>query len=142
MQKILTKNEKETIDFASDFAQKLKGGEVIGLQGDLGAGKTVFAKGMAKGLKIKDNINSPTFVLMKVYDISKNKIKKFVHIDAYRIKRPEELEAVGALEYMNRADTITLIEWVENIERIIPQKIKKIKIKTLNKKEREIIIKN
>jgi tRNA threonylcarbamoyladenosine biosynthesis protein TsaE len=123
MKKTLTKSEKETINFASKFAQELKGGEIIGLRGDLGAGKTIFAKGLALGLNIKDNINSPTFVLMKVYDVPKNRIKKLVHIDAYRIKNALDLEAIGALEYMERKDVVTVIEWIENVEKIIPKKI-------------------
>ncbi len=155
MKKIITKNEKETLDFAKNFAKTLKGGEIIGLSGNLGAGKTIFAKGIAQGLNIKDNINSPTFVLMKVYNTPGKIIKKLVHIDAYRLKNPEDLKAIGALDYMQREDTLMLIEWIENIETIIPKKVqgelqskreypgvKKISLKNIAENEREIIIYN
>ncbi len=155
MKKIITKNEKETLDFAKNFVKTLKGGEIIGLSGNLGAGKTIFAKGIAQGLNIKDNINSPTFVLMKVYNTPGKIIKKLVHIDAYRLKNPEDLKAIGALDYMQREDTLMLIEWIENIETIIPKKVqgelqskreypgvKKISLKNIAENEREIIIYN
>ena len=166
MKKIITKNEKEALNFAKNFAKTLKGGEIIGLSGNLGAGKTIFAKGIAQGLNIKNNINSPTFVLMKVYDAPGKIIKKLVHIDAYRLKNPEDLKAIGALDYMQREDTLTLIEWIENIEKIIPKKVqgeggelrskrghlgvlqskreypgvKKISLRNIAENEREIII--
>ena len=70
--KTITHSANETIKIARQFAKKLKGGEVIGLVGDLGAGKTVFVKGLALGLGIKEKITSPTFVILKKYDISKS----------------------------------------------------------------------
>ena len=93
---ITTNNEQATFDFAKDFAGKLKGGEIIGLIGELGAGKTVFAKGLAAGLGIKEIITSPTFVLMKIYPVTNKKnIKQLVHVDAYRVARGEELTGIG-----------------------------------------------
>lgn len=140
MQKIITNSEKETFDWANNFAKTLKGGEVIGLSGDLGAGKTIFTKGLAKGLGITNNVNSPTFVIMKKYETKneKIKIKNLIHIDAYRLNSAEDIKAIGADEYFERPDTITVIEWPENIKRILPIKIIFIKIKSLNENEREI----
>jgi tRNA threonylcarbamoyladenosine biosynthesis protein TsaE len=137
----ITYSEKETFAFAKKFAAGLKGGEVIGLVGDLGAGKTIFAKGLAAGLGVKNTINSPTFVLMKVYQCHsrhalhppkntkqhdstvlkrKSKITKFVHVDAYRIKKADELSAIGLEEYFNRPDTVVVIEWADKIKKILP----------------------
>jgi len=140
MLKKITKNEKETINFAQDFAKTLKGGDIIGLKGDLGAGKTIFTKGLALGLGLKENINSPTFVLMKVYNLKNKKIKKIIHIDAYRIKNITDLETIGALEYINDKNNLSIIEWIENIEDNFQKKYKKISIKYKNRDQREIII--
>ena len=118
--KIITKNEKETFAFAKKFARSLQGGEIIGLIGNLGAGKTVFTKGLAAGLGIKDMVNSPTFVLMKVYK-AKGKIKNLVHIDAYRLQSINDLIAIGAQDYFNRADTVTVIEWIDKIQKKLPK---------------------
>lgn len=128
--KKITNNEKETFNFANNYAKKLKGGEIIGLIGDLGAGKTVFTKGLAKGLEIKETITSPTFVIMKVYKVKSNllKIKCLVHIDAYRLRSVRDLEAIGALEYFNKKDTITVIEWPENIKKILPKAVRYVNI--------------
>ena len=118
---ITTNNEKETFAFAKKFAKTLKGGEIIGLIGDLGAGKTVFTKGLAAGLGIKNTVNSPTFVLMKVYK-ARGKIKNLVHIDAYRLQSMADLAAIGAEDYFSQSDTITVIEWVDRIKSELPNK--------------------
>jgi tRNA threonylcarbamoyladenosine biosynthesis protein TsaE len=95
MKKIITKSEKETFELGKNFSEKLKGGEVIGLIGELGAGKTVFTKGLGKGLKIKEVISSPTFVLMKIYKTKNKNIKSLIHIDAYRLQSEKDLEIIG-----------------------------------------------
>ncbi len=119
-----TSSEKETLKFAKEYTRKLKGGEVVGLIGDLGAGKTVFTKGLAIGLGIKNTITSPTFVLMKVYPVKKHKqIKQFVHIDAYRLKSAKDLEVIGALEYFDRSDSVVVIEWADRVKKTLPKKV-------------------
>jgi len=136
--KIITNSEKETFDLAKFLAQKAKGGEVYALSGNLGAGKTVFARGFAAGLGIKRNVNSPTFVLMKVYPVKKHKIiKEVCHIDAYRLKTEKDLEAIGALEYFNRKDAVCLIEWPERIKKILPRARR---IKIISKGEEQRIV--
>jgi tRNA threonylcarbamoyladenosine biosynthesis protein TsaE len=150
MQKI-TNSEKETFAFAKSFAKKLKGGEILGLVGDLGAGKTAFTKGIAAGMGIKKNITSPTFVLMKIYNINsklsalggsasggKNQNSKLIHIDAYRLKSRKDLTAIGAEEYFNRPDTITVIEWANKIKKILPKKAKFVIIKNTGGDKRSI----
>ena len=150
MKKIITNNEKETFKFAEDYAKKLKGGEIIGLIGDLGAGKTVFTKGLAKGLGIKETITSPTFVIMKIYKVKNKKLSSLAkssanirvnclaHIDAYRINTAEDLEAIGALEYFKNKNTVTVIEWPENIKKILPLSVRYINIKYIDFLKRSI----
>lgn len=112
---------------------------VLGLIGDLGAGKTVFTKGLALGLGIKKNISSPTFVLMKIYPVKSLNIKFLVHIDAYRIKSAHDLMAIGAKEYFGRPDTITVIEWADKIKQILPKKTRFVKISSPKNNIRKII---
>jgi len=134
--KIITHSEKETYNFAKDFSNKLNGGEVLLLIGDLGSGKTAFTKGLAKGLKIKNTITSPTFVLMKVYSGK----KQLIHIDAYRLNSGQDLEAIGALDYFGDPEWITVIEWAERVKDVWPKNKVVIEFKVKSDKEREIKI--
>ncbi|MDD5291513.1 MAG: tRNA (adenosine(37)-N6)-threonylcarbamoyltransferase complex ATPase subunit type 1 TsaE [Patescibacteria group bacterium] len=138
MTHIVTHSEKETLALAKKYAKTLRGGTILGLIGNLGAGKTVFIKGLASGLGLKKNITSPTFVIMKVYPVKKGKVKNFVHIDAYRIKEGRDLIAIGAQEYLNWPDTLTVIEWADRIKKVLPEKIRFIKIKILAGEKRKI----
>lgn len=134
-------NEIETFEFAKKFAADLRGGEVIGLSGDLGAGKTIFTKGIGAGLSVVQNITSPTFVIMKVYPTSNNeKIKHLCHIDAYRITQ-NDLDSIGATEYLNREYTVTVIEWIENIQDVVKNIVIEINIKQIDTHKRVIQIK-
>ncbi|MFA5248447.1 MAG: tRNA (adenosine(37)-N6)-threonylcarbamoyltransferase complex ATPase subunit type 1 TsaE [Patescibacteria group bacterium] len=136
--KIITGSEKETFVLASELAKKANGGEVYSLSGDLGAGKTVFIRGFCAGLGIKKGVASPTFVLMKIYPVKKNKtIKQICHIDAYRLKTKRDLEAIGAQDYFGRADTICFIEWPEMVKNFYKRLIQ---IKILAKSEEKRII--
>lgn len=149
-------SEKQTLNFAKKFSKNLTGGQTLGLVGNLGAGKTIFTKGLALGLDIKKNLTSPTFVLMKIYPVksplkrgakrfngvnlvkSKN-VKQLVHIDAYRIKSARDLTAIGAEEYFSRPDTITVIEWADKIKSILPRKARLIKIYAQKNNLRKIV---
>ena len=122
LMRFLSTSEKKTFHFAKKISKKLTGGEIFGLVGDLGAGKTVFSKGLAQGLGIKRNLTSPTFVLLKIYRVAKHKkIKLFIHIDAYRIKSPRDLVAIGADEYFGLPDSVTVIEWADKVKKILPK---------------------
>ncbi len=136
---ITTNSEEETIEYGINLAKKFKGGEIIGLVGNLGAGKTILTKGIAQGLGIKKIINSPTFVIMKVYEIKNktSKIKNLIHIDAYRLQSHEDLVAIGVEEYLEKNDTITIIEWADKVKKILPKKTKFINI-NINKNSRKI----
>jgi len=138
---MITKTEQQTIVAGKKFAQKLKGGEVVLLIGDLGAGKTTFVKGVAQGFGIKQNITSPTFILMKVYKII-GKIKNFVHIDTYRGLDLAGLQDIGALEYFGQFETVCFVEWGKGLEKYLQKnKIKfyKILFKNIEENKRKII---
>jgi tRNA threonylcarbamoyladenosine biosynthesis protein TsaE len=139
--KFISKSEKETYNIAKKFAKKLVGGEVLCLIGDLGAGKTAFTKGLAAGLGIKNTITSPTFVLMKNYKVSgHDSIKHLAHIDAYRLSDGEQLLGIGAEDYFNQPEVVTVIEWADRVRDIWPKKISRIDFKILKGDKREIKI--
>lgn len=144
MTKLISKSEVETKKAAQNLAKKLKGGEIVALIGDLGSGKTIFVKGLARGLGVKNIITSPTFVLMKIYKLKvkslKFKVLNLVHIDAYRLKNGEELAAIGALDYFNDKNTITVIEWADRVKKFLPKRAIKIHFKVLKESQREINI--
>jgi tRNA threonylcarbamoyladenosine biosynthesis protein TsaE len=124
---ITTKNPKETQRVATLLASEVRGIEtthalVLALNGELGAGKSTFVQGFCRSLGIKDRITSPTFVLMKIYQLSgtKQKFKHLVHVDCYRIERPDELVHLGLNEILADRDAIVLIEWANRIKSILP----------------------
>jgi tRNA threonylcarbamoyladenosine biosynthesis protein TsaE len=140
--KYISKSEQETRAIAKKVAAELKGGETLCLIGDLGAGKTAFTKGLARALGVKQIITSPTFVLMKNYKTTgQRSIKQLTHIDAYRLSEGRELEAIGALEYFNGKDCVTVIEWADRVRDAWPKKIIKVEFRILKGERREIEIK-
>lgn len=147
MEKIITNNEKETIFLGQRLGKICRGGEVFVLSGNLGAGKTKFLQGLAKGLGVKEKVNSPTFNILKLYKIEKNKkalksrIKVFCHIDAYRLKSEKDLVSLGVSEFLNQPEVVTAIEWGEKVKKIWPKNARIIKIKSLSEKKREIRVK-
>lgn len=132
----ISKNENDTKLFARKFANSLKAGDIVLLDGDLGAGKTVFTKGIVSALS-KDKIVavSPTFVIVNVYDTT----PKINHFDLYRISDVSELDAIGAEEYFY-SDGISIVEWPERGEGIFPSYAIKVCIKKINDNERMIIV--
>ena len=120
---------------------------VIGLQGELGAGKTTFLQGFARGLGIKEKITSPTFVLMKRFEIPQQDIKisrhnyrNFYHLDCYRIEQPSEILTLGWQEIINNPKNIIAIEWPDKIKPLLPKNIFWIKFKLTNKNKNERVI--
>lgn len=138
--KFITNSEQETQQIAENFAKTLKGGEVVLLTGDLGAGKTVFVKAVAEELGVIRNVTSPTFVLMQTYSTSNKKIKTLCHIDAYRIDSEKDFKSAGLDEYLYRKDTVCFIEWGEKVKNAL-QKTIDIDIK-IKDNERIITFKN
>ena len=135
--KFIVKNIDDTKELANNFASKLKGGEVVLLNGDLGAGKTTFTQFVFKALGVKEVVNSPTFAILKSYD---GKFKLH-HFDTYRITYEEAIEA-GFDEVFDEIDSVIFVEWSQNIAPLLPNKTIKINIKYLNENEREFEIIN
>ena len=116
---------------------------VIGLSGDLGAGKTAFTKCVASLLGVTEMVTSPTFILEKVYDISENKFfseryTKLVHIDAYRLERGEEMGALGWQSLLSDSHNLILLEWPEQVESALPNDMIKISFEFVNEDVRKI----
>ena len=133
----------------------------MALSGDLGSGKTVFTKGIALGLGVKDDITSPTFVVIKQYKIDISQISPvsadgqaevgnlksqscgrgpcfLFHIDCYRITDVKDAESIGLREYLDIKDNILIIEWAENIESLLPKSTKFIRFENLGQNKRRI----
>ena len=115
MKKLILKTENDTATLAKSIAKKLQGGEVLALTGDLGSGKTTFTQYLAKELKVKKHVNSPTFVIMRVYEIAKSGLRNLAHLDAYRIDNSSELNELGLDLYLNQPGAIVVIEWADKI---------------------------
>jgi tRNA threonylcarbamoyladenosine biosynthesis protein TsaE len=154
METFITNNLEETQELARSFIQRLSGRAekkkkaiIIALEGDLGSGKTTFAQGLAKGLGIKENITSPTFVLMKRYGtgVADESLRQgansrsLFHIDCYRIEKAWQLQELGFEEIMNNPENIVAIEWPERISEILPQDAIKIKFEFVDENKRKII---
>ena len=135
--KYIVGSELETRDVAEKFAKQLKAGDVVLLNGDLGAGKTTFTRFVLQSRGVKDIVNSPTFSILKSYkgDII------FHHFDTYRITTDEAIEA-GFDEVLDDRDSIILIEWSENIEPLLPKHCIVVNIRHTGENSREIEIIN
>lgn len=155
MQKI-SKNIRDTAKIAEEFLSKIKPAKnkatIVGLYGDLGAGKTTFTQAVGKILRINRKVNSPTFVIMKKYSLPKQKFSKnfladktkpvpagenfyetsafeyLFHLDAYRLKNEKELSALGWEEIIADPKHLIFIEWPEQVIKAIPKKHHKIEI--------------
>lgn len=99
---------------------------IIALQGELGSGKTYFAQKLGQVAGVKETMQSPTFVIMKIYDIEWAGYKKFIHIDAYRIEKEQELISLGWQELVEDPKNLILIEWPEKVPGLIPKNAKRI----------------
>ena len=121
---IETNSEKETYAFGLELGKKAHAGQVYTLVGDLGVGKTVFTKGLARGLDILEPVSSPTFTIVQVYEEWR---LPFYHFDVYRIGDVEEMDEIGYEDYIY-GDGVSLIEWANLIEEILPEHYTEIKI--------------
>ncbi|MDP2640989.1 MAG: tRNA (adenosine(37)-N6)-threonylcarbamoyltransferase complex ATPase subunit type 1 TsaE [Candidatus Yanofskybacteria bacterium] len=141
---IQSQSEEETRQIAEQFAKTLpfkkEGALVVALSGDLGAGKTVFAQGFARGLGALALITSPTFLLIRHTPLSGSHFSQFVHIDCYRLEDPAELLALGLREVLSEAGNVVLIEWADRIRGILPADTIWVSLSYAGDQEREITI--
>jgi tRNA threonylcarbamoyladenosine biosynthesis protein TsaE len=107
-EKYYTRSPEDTLSLGKKLGQELKDGDIVALYGGLGAGKTVFAKGIASGLGIEEEVTSPTFTLLKSYE---GRLKLY-HFDLYRIEEEEELAQTGFYDYLG-GDGVCIIEWAD-----------------------------
>ena len=125
-------SEAKTIEIAQEYAKSLSDGDVVLLEGDLGAGKTAFVKGVAKYFGL-DGVTSPTYAYLNVYG------DYVYHYDCYRISSGEDAEFLGLTDYFN-GKNICLIEWASNIADVLPKNCKTVKIEKISKQKRKIIL--
>jgi tRNA threonylcarbamoyladenosine biosynthesis protein TsaE len=130
---LMTTNSEETSQFAARLAKLLQPGDVIALEGDLGAGKTTFTKGLANGLEIKKNVNSPTFTIIKEY---KGNLPLY-HMDVYRVA--DEFEDLGFDEYFH-GDGVTVVEWAHLIDEQLPDERLTIFLYRLEEDQRKMVL--
>ncbi len=126
----ISKSELETQNIAFEYAKTLKLGDVVVLSGDLGAGKTAFTKGVAKYFNL-DGVTSPTYAYLNVYG------DKLYHYDCYRLSCGEDAERLGLTDYFG-GNNICIIEWAENIEDVLPDEYKTVKIERIDENTRKI----
>ncbi len=117
---IVVKDLDALCRFATRFSKTLRGGDIIGLVGDLGSGKTTFVQHLAEDAGVKHAVRSPTFVLLQAYRTGKafrahTGVSLLCHIDAYRLNSEKELFAIGFEDYVERGDTVILFEWADRI---------------------------
>ena len=130
---VASKNAQETMDLGAKIVQFAKSGSVFCLTGDLGAGKTTLVRGIAQALNIKSIVQSPTFNIMKIYFDGN---KPLIHIDAYRLA--DVNTDIGLDEYIGYETGLTVIEWPEFIQELIPGNATTIRITNKGDTNREI----
>ena len=121
---IETNSPEETFALGQKLGEQAKAGQIYTLNGDLGVGKTVFTQGIARGLGITEAVSSPTFTIVQVYEEGR---LPFYHFDVYRIGDVEEMDEIGYEDYIY-GEGVSLIEWANLIEEILPEHYTEIKI--------------
>lgn len=130
----LTSSEEETKKLGKNLASVLREGDIVSLSGELGSGKTVFVKGLAEGLGVKEEVTSPSFTLLNIYP---GRIKLY-HFDLYRLTAEEFWEAVGGDFFYE--DGVVVLEWGDKVESLLPPSSLKVKLERGEKeKERKIV---
>jgi tRNA threonylcarbamoyladenosine biosynthesis protein TsaE len=136
---ITTHSTEETKKLAFELAPKLKSGSIVALYGDLGSGKTTFTSFLVSALGIKARVQSPTFVIARKYKGSAVNVN---HIDLYRLSTLKEAKDIGILELFNEERSISVIEWPEIVEDLLPSDAVKIFFTQVSETERKIDVQN
>jgi tRNA threonylcarbamoyladenosine biosynthesis protein TsaE len=127
----------ETEAIAAEIAQTLKGGECIALDGELGAGKTQFVRGLVAALGADPHsVSSPTYVLLNIYD--RGRLKVF-HLDAYRVSGADDFEAIGFAELLEQRGVV-VVEWAQRVRDLLPNKLIRVRIEAISENQRRIEI--
>ena len=134
----ITASEEETELFAEELSSIIKDGDIICYFGEVGAGKTVFTRGLCKGLGVTGYVNSPSYIILNQYEGKKYSI---FHYDLYRISDVEELTEIGFYDFAGKDDSITLIEWSEKLEDELPEKRVDIFIEVIDETKRKFKVK-
>ena len=127
----ISSSEGETFRWAEEYAKTLRPGDTVLLDGEMGAGKTAVAKGIAKGLGISEEVTSPTYAYINSYE------DRLFHFDCYRITSERQAEELGFADYFDLGG-ICLVEWSENIAGLLPEQVKRVAIKKRGGTQREI----
>ncbi len=141
MKTIISHSPSETSTIAEQWIGNIDARDeavVIALNGHLGSGKTTFVQAVARAFGVKDNITSPTFVLMKRYELSGQRFKNLIHIDAYRLESGADLDALELGNIVADPGNLVLIEWADNVKTGLPEDIKKIDFEYVGENERKI----
>src|SRR3989338_8815322 len=138
-----TKSPKETQEVAGFLLENFLNTErkkalVIALEGELGVGKTTFVQGLAMALGIQAKIKSPTFTLMKSYELRATSYKLLYHLDCYRLRDHKDLSMLGIKEILGNPKNIVLIEWSDIVKKILPKKHIKVHIDHIDKNKRRV----
>lgn len=132
---VLSRSAQETQNLGEKLAKRLRKGDILCLEGDLGSGKTTFIKGIAKGLKIApEKVNSPTFVLMNAYDEGRLSL---YHFDLYRLEHIREISSIGYEEFLYGGG-VSVIEWAGRLEELTPKEHLRVELKHKGENERLI----
>jgi len=136
----ITQNSDETFTLGKNLATTIHAGDVVTLTGDLGSGKTTFTKGFAEGLGLKRHITSPTFLIVKTYEVSRFDIAKFYHLDLYRLGSEKEIEEIGILDILGDFRGVVVIEWADRMGSLMPRKRIDIQMEYMDEDKRKITI--
>lgn len=140
MNKIISKSKTQTEKLGVEFSKKLKVKDVICLYGELGSGKTTFVKGLARGLKVRSRVISPTFIIIRSHLIIGEEINCLYHVDLYRLESLKQIKEVGMKDILHDKKGIVVIEWPEKAKKILPSKRWEVYFEQIDKNTREILI--
>ncbi len=138
----VTNTSEETYAIGEHIAAVVKPGQFISLQGDLGSGKTTFTKGFAKGLGIQRHITSPTFLIIKSYDVPREDITKLYHLDLYRLNSEQDIEGIGISEILKDSHAVIIVEWADRMGSLLPKERIEVDFEYIDDNRRQITIAN
>ena len=139
---LVTTGAEHTREIGARLGRRLRRGDVVLLHGDLGAGKTTLAQGIARGLGVADTVQSPTFTLVNQYEgpATDNEPFRLYHVDLYRLPGEEELDSFGFDDYLAPTDGVTLIEWPERAATRLPDRYLLVRLEPVGESKRRLVI--